>query len=143
MNREITEMKISDNYKSEHDLYYKIISVYNVIEEWGLTETQINIIIYLIRHGFNTKTKQIICHNTGISPGSLNTNLSYLRQGRVGKKAIGRLLELSERNNNITLLHPRLLYIKELVESDCKRLVIEFNPIFNNLINENSHIPLG
>ena len=96
-----------------------------------MTDTQINIIIYLIRHGYSRNTKQIICHNTGISPSSLNTNLSYLRQGKVGRKTIGRLLELSERNNNITLLHPKLQHIKQLVDSDCKRIVIEFSPIFN------------
>lgn len=131
MSKDITEMRLEDKYKSEHELYYKIISVYNVVEVWGLTDTQINIIIYLIRHGYSRNTKQIICHNTGISPSSLNTNLSYLRQGKVGRKTIGRLLELSERNNNITLLHPKLQHIKQLVDSDCKRIVIEFSPIFN------------
>ena len=60
MSKDITEMRLEDKYKSEHELYYKIISVYNVVEEWGLTDTQINIIIYLIRHRYSRNTKQII-----------------------------------------------------------------------------------
>lgn len=41
---------ISKKYDTEFDLYYSLISLYNTVEQWGLTQTQIKILIYLIRH---------------------------------------------------------------------------------------------
>lgn len=111
-------LPIVKKYDSEFDLYYTLISLYNVIEKWGLTETQIHIIIYLIRFGYSKDTKEIICRKTGISEKSLTTNLSYLRQGRVGKRKIKKLLETSKRNHNITLLKTELNDIKKLIESN-------------------------
>ena len=39
---------ISKKYDTEFDLYYSLISLYNTVEQWGLTQTQIKILIYLI-----------------------------------------------------------------------------------------------
>ena len=113
-------VKIDKKYNSEFDLYYTLISVYNVIEKWGLTETQINILIYLIRFGYSKDTKEIICDKLNISDKSLTTNLSYLRQGKIGKRQIKKLLETSSNNMNITLLKTELKDIKEFIESKHK-----------------------
>ena len=51
---------ISKKYDTEFDLYYSLISLYNTVEQWGLTQTQIKILIYLIRHDYNKTTKEII-----------------------------------------------------------------------------------
>lgn len=113
-------VKIDKKYGSEFDLYYTLISVYNVIEKWGLTETQINILIYLIRFGYSKDTKEIICSKLNISDKSLTTNLSYLRQGKIGKRKIKKLLETSQNNMNVTLLKTELKDIKKFIESDDK-----------------------
>lgn len=103
--------------------------MYNVIEQWGLTETQINILIYLIRFGYSKDTKEIICNKLKISEKSLTTNLSYLRQGKVGKRKIKKLLETSQTNMNVTLLKTELKDIKEFIESKDKMkvLYLKFN----------------
>ena len=121
-------VKIDKKYDSEFDLYYTLISVYNVIEKWGLTETQIKILIYLIRFGYSKDTKEIICTKLNISDKSLTTNLSYLRQGRVGKKKIKKLLKTSQNNMNITLLNTELKDIKKLVEGEdtVKSFIVDF-----------------
>jgi hypothetical protein len=111
-------VKIDKKYDSEFDLYYTLISVYNVIEKWGLTETQIKILIYLIRFGYSKDTKEIICTKLNISDKSLTTNLSYLRQGKIGKRKIKKLLETSQNNMNVTLLKTELKDIKKFIE--CK-----------------------
>ena len=116
--RKLMLIKINKKYESEFDLYYAFISLYNVIEQWGLTETQINIIVYLIRFGYSKDTKAVICKNLKISDKSLTTNLSYLRQGKVGKKKIKKLLKTSTNNQNITLLNTELKDIKRIIESD-------------------------
>ena len=119
---------IAKNYDSEFDLYYSLIALYNVVEKWGLTETQMNILVYLIRFGYSKNTKEIICEKLKISDKSLTTNLSYLRQGKVGKKKIKKLLKTSQNNMNITLLNTELKDIKKLVESrdTVKSFVIDF-----------------
>lgn len=47
----------------------------------------------------NKTTKEIICKNLKISEKSLTTNLSYLRQGKIGKRKI-KLLKTSTNNMN-------------------------------------------
>lgn len=110
-------VKLDKRFDSEFEVYYTLISMYNVIEKWGLTETQIKILIYLIRFGYSKETKEIICEKLNISDSSLTTNLSYLRQGRIGKKKIKKLLETSQNNMNITLLKTELNDIKMFIES--------------------------
>jgi hypothetical protein len=121
-------IKIEKTYESEFDMYYAFISLYNVVEQWGLTETQLNILVYLIRLGYKKSTKEVICKNLKISEKSLTTNLSYLRTGRVGKKKIKQLLKTSDRNQNITLLTTELRDIKKIIESedDNKAFYINF-----------------
>lgn len=122
-------VKIDKKYNSEFDLYHTLISVYNVIEKWGLTETQINILIYLIRFGYSKDTKEIICEKLKISDKSLTTNLSYLRQGKIGKRKIKKLLETSQNNMNVTLLKTELKDIKKFIESGdkFKSFYVKFN----------------
>lgn len=116
---------ISRNYESEFDLYYALIAINNVAHQWGLTETQMKILVYLIRFGYSKKTKDIICEKLDITEKSLTTNLSYMRQGRVGKKKIKKLLKTSPNNTNVTLLNVELRDIKEMVESkDATRSVV-------------------
>ena len=119
---------ISKKYESEFDLYYALIALYNVIEKWGLTETQMKILVYLIRFGYSKKTKEVICEKLLISDKSLTTNLSYLRQGKVGKKKIKKLLKNSQNNHNITLLSTELNDIKKLIESEdtVKSFIVDF-----------------
>lgn len=121
-------VKIDKKYNTEFDLYYTLISMQNVVEKWGLTETQINIVIYLIRFGYSKDTKETICNNLNISEKSLTTNLSYLRTGKIGKRKIKKLLETSERNQNITLLTKELRDIKTFIDSkdDFKAFYIKF-----------------
>lgn len=111
-------IKINKKYESEFDLYYAFISLYNVIENWGLTDTQINILVYLIRFGYSKKTKDVICKKLKITEKSLTTNLSYLRRGKVGKKKIKQLLRTSPNNMNITLLNQELKDIQKIIESE-------------------------
>ena len=100
---------ISKKYDTEFDLYYSLISLYNTVEQWGLTQTQ-------------------ICKNLKISEKSLTTNLSYLRQGKIGKRKIKKLLKTSTNNMNITLLSTELNDIKKLIESkdNVKSFIIDF-----------------
>jgi hypothetical protein len=122
-------IKLDKKYDSEFNMYYALISMYNVIEQWGLTETQINILIYLIRFGYSKDTKEIICKKLKISEKSLTTNLSYLRQGKVGKRKIKKLLETSQTNMNVTLLKTELKDIKQFIESKdkLKAIYIKFD----------------
>lgn len=119
---------INKKYESEFELYYALIALYNVIEKWGLTDTQISILVYLIRFGYSKTTKEIICEKLDITDKSLTTNLSYLRQGKVGKKKIKKLLKTSQNNMNITLLGTELNDIKKLITSEdsVKSFVVDF-----------------
>lgn len=126
--KETMVIPIKKKYYSETDLYYAMISLYNTVEQWGLTETQIKILIYIIRFDYSKKTKDLICEKLNITLKSLTTNLSYLRQGRVGKKKIKKLLKTSQNNMNITLLSVELKDIKRMIESDeeQKAIYIDF-----------------
>ena len=122
-------IKIEKKYDSEFELYYTMISMYNVIENWGLTDTHISILIYLIRLGYSKDTKDIICKNINITEKSLTTTLSHLRQGKVGKRVIKKLLKTSPTNLNVTLLSTELKDIKTIVESmdENKAFYVKFN----------------
>lgn len=126
-------IKLDKKYDSEFDIYYALISMHNVIEKWGLTETQINILIYLIRFGYSRDTKEIICKKLKISEKSLTTNLSYLRQGKIGGRKIKKLLETSQTNMNVTLLKTELKDIKQFIESKDK-----FKAIYITFDDDNS-----
>lgn len=119
---------ITRNYESEFELYYALIAINNVAYQWGLTETQMKILVYLIRFGYSKKTKDIICDKLGITEKSLTTNLSYMRQGKVGKKKIKKLLKTSPNNTNVTLLNVELRDIKSMVESkdSTRSVVVDF-----------------
>lgn len=119
-------IKARKEYKSEHDLLTILLWAHNLLNDWGITETQIEILTYLIRYGYSKKTKEIICKNVGITPTSLNTNLSYLRQGKMGKKKIPKLLELHPTNINLTTTVPELDKIKDFVESKDKNKIFYF-----------------
>lgn len=117
---------LEHDYESPHELYYKMISIHNVVYDWGLTPTQINILVYLIRLGYSKDTREIMCNNLNITESSLSTNLSYLRKGKVGKKQIKKLLDTSTRNENITLLKQELIDIQEMVEQGNKTIAVKF-----------------
>ena len=119
-------IQLEKEYTSEHELYFKMISIHNVVEDWGLTPTQINILVYLIRLGFSKETKAIICKNLKISKSSLSTNLSYLRQGKVGNKKIKKLLETSNNNQNITLIKQELKDVKDIISKGKKQIMVKF-----------------
>lgn len=121
-------VKIPKKYDSEFELYHTLIKIYNVVHHWGLTETQVNILVYLIRFGYSKETKEVICDKLNITEASLTTNLSYLRQGKIGKKKIKKLLETSEKNQNMTLLKTELKDIKKFIESkdEFKAFYIKF-----------------
>lgn len=120
------KIDITKDYKSEEELYFKCISLYDIVYDWNLSDTQIWILVYLIRYKYSKETRDIICKNLKISKSSLNTNLSYLRTGNVGGKKIKKILSIDSRNNNITLLDQKLLDIKTMVEDGFNRLDIHF-----------------
>jgi len=117
---------LKHTFVAQHELYFKMIALHNIVKDWGLSPTQMNIIVYLIRHGYSKETKEIICKNLKITESSLSTNLSYLRKGKVGKKQIKKLLDTSYKNTNITLLSQELIDIKEMVEEGSKNVFIQF-----------------
>lgn len=116
-------LKLDVNYDSEHELYFKLIQIHNMVFEWGLTPTQIHIIIYLIRYGYNNDTKNLIVEKLNITIKSLNTNLSYLRRGRIGNKKVKKLLKISEYNNNVTVLLPEIKNIIYIVKNNHRKLM--------------------
>ena len=124
-------ISLNKEYDSEHELYFKMISIHNVVEDWGLTPTQINILVYLIRLGYSNETKEIICKNLKISESSLSTNLSYLRQGKVGKKRIKKLLETSNNNQNITLIKQELRDIRNIITNGNKQIIVKFTDVIS------------
>lgn len=123
--------KIINKYDSESELCLRLIKFYNIVDDWGLTDTQINILVYLIRFGWSNKTKAIIIDRLKISDNSLTTNISYMRRGRVGDRKIKKLLLTSSKNRNITTLGKELSDIKKFVESteENKSLYIRFDPV--------------
>ena len=120
---------LEKEYDSIHELYFKMISIHNVVEDWGITPTQINILVYLIRLGYSKETKDIICDKLKITKSSLSTNMSYLRNGQVGNKKIKRLLETSSVNMNITLLKQELKDIKSIIEDGKNKIIINFKDV--------------
>lgn len=124
-------LKINNDYDSEAELCLKIINFYNIIDGWGLTDTMMNILVYVVRFGWNTKTKDIIKDKLKLTENSITTNISYMRRGRVGNKDIKKLLDISSSNRNVTVLRKELKDIKKLVESpeSFKALYVKFDPI--------------
>ena len=119
-------IQLEKEYTSEHELYFKMISIHNVVEDWGLTPTQINILVYLIRLGFSKETKVIICKNLKISESSLSTNLSYLTKKKKENKKIKKLLETSNNNQNITLIKQELKDVKDIISKGKKQIMVKF-----------------
>lgn len=122
-------LKLENKCSSENELYFKLISIHNVVNDWGLTYTQINILVYLIRFGYSEETKKIICKEFKISRQSLNVNLSYLRRGKMGKKRIQKLIESSIYNKNNSLLKRELKDIDAVVKNGSKKLFIVFEDV--------------
>lgn len=120
-------IQLEKKFDSESKLYFTVISLYNVINGWGLTDTHINILIYLIRLGYSSDTKEIICENLKITPKSLTTTLSHLRTGKIGKKKIEKLLSTSHLNQNVTILNDDLKYLKSILESKDSTKCISFD----------------
>lgn len=120
---------LKEECASEHEIYYKMIAVHNVVKEWGLTPTQINILVYLMRLGYSDTTKNIICKKLKISKPSLSTNLSYLRTGKVGNKRIAKLIKTSDKNMNITVLTPELKDIQKIIQLKKTNIVIRLEDV--------------
>lgn len=120
------ELNMNVQYSSEHELYGKVLNIINVIDDWCLSSTQIQILVYIIRLGFNKESKARICSDLGISFSSLNTNLTYLRKGKAGSKIIKKLLRTSDSNENITLINDELVMLKKLVSSGPVCLSVNF-----------------
>lgn len=110
-------IKIEKKYESEADLCRKLLNAYNTIGEWGLTSTQIEILVYIIRFGYNSETREMICNSVNITPESLTSCVSYMRKGRIGKRKIKKVLITSSQNKTVTKLCQELLDIKEYVAS--------------------------
>ena len=106
------------NYSTDEELYFKLIKIHNVSEGWNLSDTHIKILTYLIRFGYNKSTLSTICDEVCLTRGSLSAHLSNLRQGKVGKKNIRKLIEIHKTNNNITILSTELKDIKKMVEDN-------------------------
>ena len=48
------------SYNKESDLYRKVMHVYNIVAEKGLTDKQIETLIMYIRYGYSRETKGVI-----------------------------------------------------------------------------------
>ena len=47
------KIDIRKDYKSEEELYFKCISLYDIVYDWNLSDTQIWILVYLIRYKYS------------------------------------------------------------------------------------------
>lgn len=117
------------NYSTDEELYFKLIKIHSVSEGWNLSDTHIKILTYLIRFGYNKVTLKTICDDVGLTKGSLSAHLSNLRQGKVGKKTIRKLIEIHRTNNNITILSTELKDIKRMVEDNDIMMFININNV--------------
>jgi len=110
------------SYNSEEEFYLKVIKIYDIVLDWNLSITQTKILVYLIRFGYNKRCFDMIKEKLKMTDGSLKTNLSYLRKGRVSgkkEKKIAKLIKIAPNNNNMSLLIQELKDIKDLV-GNCK-----------------------
>lgn len=48
------------NYDTESELYRKVMHVYNIIADIGLTDKQIETLIMYIRYGYSKETKEVV-----------------------------------------------------------------------------------
>lgn len=48
------------NYDTESELYRKVMHVYNIIADIGLTDKQIETLIMYIRYGYSRETKEVV-----------------------------------------------------------------------------------
>lgn len=48
------------NYDTEAELYRKVMHVYNIIADIGLTDKQIETLIMYIRYGYSKETKEVV-----------------------------------------------------------------------------------
>lgn len=111
-------LRLEKKFDSEVDLCRRLIFMHNVLEDWGLTPTQVEILVFIIRFGYSTKTRDIISEKVGISSDSLTSNVSYMRKGKMGNRKIKKVLLTGNRNQSKTFLCPELKDIKHIVESD-------------------------
>lgn len=115
------------NPKSEHEMYRKLISIHNIVNDWGLIPKHIEILVYIIRYGYSRETKKLILKNLRITEGSLNVMLTHIRKGKYNNHSIKKLVELSRTNNNITVLKEELRDIQYIIDNcDKKRIVLDF-----------------
>lgn len=117
------------NYSTDEELYFKLIKIHNVSEGWNLSDTHIKILTYLIRFGYNKNTLKMISDDIGLTKGSLSSHLSNLRQGKVGKKSIKKLISIHKTNNNITILSTELKDIKRMVEDNNIIMFVKINNV--------------
>lgn len=110
-------MNIKKSIDSSFELYCNVLLINNVVRNWGISDTHVKILAYLMIHGYNKITFDLICSELNMSEKSLRTNMSYLRTGRIGSKRTMPLLQISKYHHNISELSEELLIIKKFVES--------------------------
>lgn len=125
----VYKISINKSYNSEEELYFKMIALHNIIYDWGLSSTQIWILVYLMRYKYNNDTKKIISENLNITMKSLSTNLSYMRTGNVNKKKIKKLLKIDNKNMNVTIIGDELKDIIKIIEKGTNTLTVKFQSV--------------
>jgi hypothetical protein len=87
VSNQIPFIKISKNTDSKIEMVKKIVSIYCVLSDIKLSETDIIVVSYFILYGINEKTKKLIIDSKLLNSDSIKNTMSKLRKAGIIKKS--------------------------------------------------------
>ena len=115
MNNKI--LKIDFSSKTEHQMFKMILGFNDIIYDWKLTKSQAEILVYYLRFGYSSSTKDVILNNTDVkNRQSLNTQNNLL----TNKK----LIIADTKNKHNKKFCKELLNIRDFVKNNYKAILL-------------------
>lgn len=113
------------SFNRESDLYRKLLEVYSVMYNLGLTGAEVEVLVMYLRHGFSTEAKKVIIKELNFK------SMNYINVINFKLKQKGMLIDSYNRNKKE--LAPLLVELKKFVALKRKKKMLPL--IFENADN--------
>lgn len=87
MNNQVPLIKIQRKTNNKLDMIKKIVSVYCLLSDIKLSETDVTVLSYFILYGINERTKKLIVDSKLLNHDSIKNTMSKLRANNLIKKS--------------------------------------------------------
>lgn len=103
-------LAFQSNYSKDSDIYRKIIKIYNIVADIGLTNNEIETIIMYIKYGYSRETKKVVEKELKFK----NSNYIHVMNHKLKTKGMLVNCEYNKMKKNLS---KELQNIKELVNN--------------------------